>query len=245
MDVAKNIQEAGFYQLSLAGHASQLYTLEVIPDLPVNISIITPQQYTTIDPGGAALSRLSVQLTDDYGIHNAGIVATQASGKGESVSFKEQQLSFPVSYNGQQQMTLNKVLDLHGLGLHAGDELYFYIKAWDNHGQESRSDMYFISLPDTAELLSMSGMESGINQVPEYFRSQRQIIIDIEKLLQQQASIPLDTFHLRSNVLGDDQKLLRLRYGKFVGKNGKAVGIVPMMGMTTVRRRIMRKRWFP
>jgi hypothetical protein len=223
----RNIQQAGFYQLSLAGHASQLYTLEVIPDLPVNISIITPQQYTTIDPGREALTRLSVQLTDDYGIKSAGIVATRASGKGESVSFKEQQLSFPVSFDGRRQMTLNKVLDLHALGLRAGDELYFYVKALDNHGQESRTDMYFISLPDTAELLSMSGMESGINQVPEYFRSQRQIIIDIEKLLQQQASIPLDTFHLRSNVLGDDQKLLRLRYGKFVGEEWESGGHSP------------------
>ncbi|AXY73217.1 hypothetical protein D3H65_04165 [Paraflavitalea soli] len=223
----RDIREAGFYQVSLAGQASQLYTLEVIPDLPVTINIITPQQYSRIEPGREPLTRLSLQLTDDYGIKNAGIVATRASGKGESVSFKEQQLSFPVSFDGRRQMALTKILDLPALGMHAGDELYFYVKAVDNRGQESRSDMYFVSLPDTAELLSLSGMESGINQVPEYFRSQRQIIIDIEKLLQQQATIPIDTFHLRSNVLGDDQKLLRLRYGKFVGEEWESGGHSP------------------
>lgn len=223
----KNVHESGFYQVSLAGHASQLYTLEVMPDLPVDVHIITPQQYTTVEPGTAPLVTLSVQLQDDYGIKAAGIVATNASGKGESVSFKEQQLSFSVNFDGRAQMNVRKVLDLHGLGLHAGDELYFYVKATDNRGQESRSDMYFISLPDTAELMSLSGMEAGVNQVPEYFRSQRQIIIDIEKLLQQQASIPKDSFNLHSNVLGDDQKLLRLRYGKFIGEEWESGGHHP------------------
>jgi hypothetical protein len=223
----RDVRESGFYQVSLAGHASQLYTLEVIPDLPVNVHIITPQQYTTVEPGAAPLVTLSVELQDDYGIKTAGIVATNASGKGESVSFKEQQLSFSASFDGRAQMNVRKVLDLHALGLHAGDELYFYVKATDNRGQESRSDMYFISLPDTAELMSLSGMESGVNQVPEYFRSQRQIIIDIEKLLQQQASIPKDSFNLHSNVLGDDQKLLRLRYGKFIGEEWESGGHHP------------------
>lgn len=223
----KNIRETGFYQVSLAGQASQLYTLEVIPDLPVNISIITPQQYSRIEPGREPLTRLSLQLTDDYGIKSAGIVATKASGKGESVSFKEQQLSFPVSFDGRRQMALNKILDLPALGMHAGDELYFYVKALDSRGQESRSDMYFVSLPDTAELMSLSGMESGVNQVPEYFRSQRQIIIDIEKLLQQQPTIPKDSFNARSNELGDDQKLLRLRYGKFLGEEWESGGHSP------------------
>lgn len=223
----REIHEAGFYQVNLAGHASQLYTLEVIPDLPVDIHILSPQQYTTIEPGTAPLATLSVQLQDDYGIASAGIVATNASGKGESVSFKEQQLSFQVSFDGRAQMNLRKVLDLHALGLHAGDELYFYVKATDNRGQESRSDMYFISLPDTAELMSLSGMEAGISQMPEYFRSQRQIIIDIEKLLQQQASLPKDSFNLHSNLLGDDQKLLRLRYGKFIGEEWESGGHHP------------------
>ncbi|WP_276483016.1 hypothetical protein [Paraflavitalea pollutisoli] len=223
----KDLQETGFYQVVLAGQASQLYTLEAIPDQPVDIHILTPKQYSVIEPGRAAVSNLSVQLSDDYGIRQAGIVATKASGKGESVSFQEQQLSFNTPVEGQQQITLHKTLDLHALGLKAGDELYFYIKALDNHGQESRSDMYFISLPDTAELLSMSGMESGISQVPEYFRSQRQIIIDIEKLLKEQPAIPADSFKQRSNILGDDQKLLRLRYGKFVGEEWESGGHTP------------------
>ncbi|MCG2617968.1 DUF4175 domain-containing protein [Terrimonas sp. NA20] len=218
------VKEAGFYQLELAGNSSALYTLEVIHDQPANIRIISPQQYTTIEPGRKPVSNLRLQISDDYGISNALIIATKASGKGESVSFKEQQLSLPVQFNGQKNIETSKLIDLASMGLQGGDELYFYIKATDNHGQESRSDMYFISLPDTAELLSLSGMDSGVDQFPEYFRSQRQIIIDTEKLLKEQSSVSKDTFNTRSNQLGIEQKLLRLRYGKFLVEENESGG---------------------
>lgn len=226
----RTIQDAGFYQVSLDGMLSQLYTLEVVNDLPVRITIVTPQQYTTINPGFDPVTKLAVQLADDYGIANALIVATKASGKGESVSFKEQTLNFPVSFANQQEVNTAKLLDLPALGIKPGDELYFYVKATDNHGQESRSDMYFISLPDTAELFSMSGMEAGVSQVPEYFRSQRQLIIDTEKLLREQANTNADSFKLRSNELGEDQKILRLRYGKFLGEEYESGGHSPEDG---------------
>jgi len=220
----RTIKEPGFYQVELEGNASSLYTLEVIHDQPATINIITPQQYTTIEPGRKAVTNLQARIADDYGIKDASIIATKASGKGESVSFKEQQLYFPVRFNEQKEMLLTRLLDLASMGLQGGDELYFYIKAIDNHGQESRSDMYFISLPDTSELLSMSGMESGVDQFPEYFRSQRQIIMDTEKLLKEQSGMSKDSFNSRSNQLGIDQKLLRLRYGKFLGEESESGG---------------------
>ncbi|MGN6291591.1 MAG: hypothetical protein ACTHMV_02515 [Chitinophagaceae bacterium] len=223
----RTIKEPGFYQMELEGNLSPLYTLEVIHDQPATINIITPQQYTTIEPGRKAITNLQARISDDYGIKDASIIATKASGKGESVSFKEQQLNFPVRFNEQKEMLLTRQLDLASMGLQGGDELYFYIKATDNHGQESRSDMYFISLPDTSELLSMSGMEAGVDQFPEYFRSQRQIIMDTEKLLKEQSGISKDSFNSRSNQLGIDQKLLRLRYGKFLGEESESGGHSP------------------
>jgi len=220
----RNVKETGFYQIDLAGNPSALYTLELIRDQPADIRILSPQQYTTIEPGRKAISNLRVHISDDYGITDTRVIATRASGKGESVSFKEQQLSFAEKINGQTEIGLSKTLDLAAMGMQGGDELYFYVKATDNRGQESRSDMYFISLPDTAELLNMSGMESGVDQFPEYFRSQRQLIIDTEKLLKEQSGISKDTFNARSNDLGIEQKLLRLRYGKFLGEENESGG---------------------
>ncbi|MFA6946806.1 MAG: hypothetical protein WC220_12995, partial [Pedobacter sp.] len=59
---------------------------------------------------------------------------------------------------------------------------------------------------------------SGVNLVAEYFRSQRQIIIDTEKLIKERNQASETAFKNRSNNLGIDQKLLRLRYGKFLGE---------------------------
>ncbi|KQM78538.1 hypothetical protein ASE74_13635 [Pedobacter sp. Leaf216] len=218
---SKTITKSGFYQLELDGKKSDLYQIEVIPDLPVNIKITQPKQHTTIDIGQPQKFNLNVSLTDDYGVHDAFISATMASGKGEGVSFTEKKLSFNTSFDNRKNLSLHKLIDLKSLGMKPGDELYFFIKAMDNHGQSSRSDVYFVSIVDTTELMSLAGMTNGVNLVPEYFRSERQIIIDTEKLLKEQSALPVTTFKTRSNDLGIDQKLLRLRYGQFLGEENE------------------------
>jgi hypothetical protein len=218
---SKVINQSGFYQLEFDGKKSDLYQIEIIPDLPIAIKIHEPKIHTTIDFGQIPKVNLVCSLTDDYGIKDAYISATLASGKGEGVSFTEKKLLFNVSLAGKKSIKLNKLIDLTALGLKPGDELYFYIKAIDNNGQMSRSDVYLVSIADTAELLSMAGMANGVDLVPEYFRSQRQIIIDTEKLLKEQSSITDQEFKNRSNNLGLDQKLLRLRYGKFLGEESE------------------------
>jgi hypothetical protein len=70
--------------------------------------------------------------------------------------------------------------------------------------------------------MSLEGMSSGIDLKPEFFRSQRQIIIETEQLLKDQGKISQEVFNNKSNDLGTDQKLLRLRYGKFLGEETDA-----------------------
>lgn len=218
---SKTVNKSGFYQLDLDGKKSDLYQIEIIPDLPVTIKITQPKQHTTIDIGQPQKINLNVSLTDDYGINNAFVSATMASGKGEGVSFTEKKLSFNTNFGNRKNISLSKLIDLKNLGMKPGDELYFFIKAMDNHDQSSRSDVYFVSIVDTAELMSLAGMTNGVNLVPEYFRSERQIIIDTEKLLKEQSTLPITTFKTRSNDLGIDQKLLRLRYGQFLGEENE------------------------
>lgn len=218
---SKILTQPGFYQLELDGKKSDLYQIEVIPDLPVVIKINQPKQRTTIDIGQPQRINLNLTLSDDYGINDAFISATMASGKGEGVSFTEKKLTFNTSFSNKKNVNLDKLIDLKTLGMKPGDELYFFIKAMDNHGQSSRSDVYFVSIVDTTELMSLAGMTSGVNLVPEYFRSQRQIIIDTEKLLKEQGTITADAFKIKSNELGVDQKLLRLRYGQFLGEENE------------------------
>ncbi|EOR96116.1 Hypothetical protein ADIARSV_0760 [Arcticibacter svalbardensis MN12-7] len=218
---SRKMSQSGFYQVELDGKKSDLYAIEVITDLPARIEINTPKQHTTIDYGQPLQVNLSVYIKDDYGISDAFISATMASGKGEGVSFTEQKLSFNTSFSNKRDMQLRQNIDLKALGMKPGDELYFFVKATDNFGQSSRSDVYFVSIVDTAELMSLSAVSNGVNLVPEYFRSERQIIIDTEKLLKERPSLSEEVFKSRSNALGVDQKLLRLRYGTFLGEESE------------------------
>ncbi len=218
---ARKLDKQGFYQLELDGKKSDLYQIEVIPDYPVKINISQPKPQHTIDIGQPMRINIKAQLNDDYGIAGAYISATMASGKGESISFTEKRLQFDASFANRKSVALQKSIDLRSLGMKPGDELYFFIQAQDNKGQLSRSDVYMVNIVDTAELMSMAGMTSGVNLVPEYFRSQRQIILDTEKLLGEKASISIEDFNKRSNGLAIDQKLLRLRYGKFLGEENE------------------------
>ena len=57
----------------------------------------------------------------------------------------------------------------------------------------------------------------GVDLLPEYFRSQRQIIIDTEQLLEDEPNISRVEFNRRSENIGHDQNLLRKRYGEYLG----------------------------
>lgn len=220
---AKVIHAPGFYQVNLDGKISELYQVEVIKDQPPVIKIQSPKPTTVIDYGEPQKTLLKTALSDDYGIRDAYINATIASGSGEAVKFKEQKIGFGSSFTGHQtQYQLQKQLDLKALGMQPGDELYFYVKATDNHNQETRSEVYIVSIADTAKLLQMEGIANSLDVKPELFRSERQIIIETEQLLREKDTIKVEEFKKRCNNLGIDQKLLRLRYGKFLGEESES-----------------------
>ncbi|MBE7179317.1 MAG: hypothetical protein INR69_23140, partial [Mucilaginibacter polytrichastri] len=123
---------------------------------------------------------------------------------------------------GKRSADVQKLIDLKKTGMQPGDELYFFVSARDNNRQQTRSDVYIISIADTAELMSMSGLVSGVNLVPEYFRSQRQIIIETEALIKGRDTLSAFEHNAKSNDLGFDQKVLRLRYGKFLGEENES-----------------------
>ncbi len=215
------IRQPGFYQVSIDKQLSELYKIEMIRDEAPVITVQSPKPNTLVDFGEPKKVVVKVSVADDYGIAAASLQATTASGSGEAVKFKEVQLPFSGFSRGRQQNQLQKVLDLPALGMQAGDELYFYIKAKDNNNQEKRSDVYIVRLADTAQLMSMSGLVSGVDVKPEFFRSERQIIIETEQLLKDKDTMSVEDFNKKSSDLGIDQKLLRLRYGKFLGEENE------------------------
>jgi len=229
--VQTSLHESGFYYLlihDLAGNElrSDYCKIEVIKDEPPAITIASPQQRTEIAPEQTALTNLQALAEDDYVLTNAQIIATLARGSGESVKFREDTLAFgSVQKASPQQWNLHERLDLKKLGMAPGDELYFFVEAFDNRrpqNQRSRSEIFFIHLKDTAQVEIAVSTGLAINPLPEYFRSQRQIIIDTEKLIKEKAQINATDFKNRSNNIGIDQQALRLRYGEFLGEESNS-----------------------
>lgn len=234
------IQESGFYFLELRQiengvFHSDYYKIEVTPDREPLIIVISPEQSRLdLAPGQNLRLALQVVADDDYGLSKTEIIATMARGSGEAVKFREDTLAFEVTTKRSlRRWELRKELDLAALGMAPGDELYFFIAAADNRvptANRSRSETYFIALQDTATIeLSISG-GLAINYLPEYFRSQRQIIIDTEKLIIERKQLSESEFKRRANNLGFDQQALRFRYSQYLGdefEDGSEEGTAP------------------
>jgi hypothetical protein len=209
---------------------AEIHTLKVTKDRAPSLKIMQPSAARTeVAPAADARVTVEVLATDDYGIAAAHLIATVAKGTGEAVKFREQQIAFDVDEaveNGSRRFS--KTLDLIALGLEPGDELYFHVEAADNRqpaSNRARSETRFIVLKGAEQIASTPAAGvTGVNLVPEYFRSQRQIIIDTEKLIADRATLPAGEFQQRANSLGIDQQLLRQRYGQFLGEEAESDG---------------------
>ena len=212
-------------------YQSDFYRLEAKPDLAPKIEPVSKELYTyhlLKDP--KALS-VSANISDDFSVSRAFIVATVARGSGENVKFRE--MKFSLSQTTFREAKLTKTLDLKALQFAPGDELYYYWGAFDNRQPEpnfTKSDTYFVVYKDTTKLEDSELATMAVNIMPEYFRSQRQIIIDTEKLIATRKKMadkanPPKSFKSQSNEIGFDQKALRLRYGQFLGEEfEKSIG---------------------
>jgi hypothetical protein len=217
--VAHTFTASTLYRIRFAGQVSDDYAVEVQPDHGPVIQIRTPKPYTLVEFGQKPEVAVRLAFSDDYGLTRARLVATVAQGQGEAVKFKEVATELSGSLGGQPtQATLTHLLRLPALGLTYGDEVYFHVQAWDNNRDSTRSDTYLVQWEDTTVNDAATDMAMGVNVVPAYFRSQRQVIIDTEKLLAERRQLDPSAFTTRSNDLGHDQKVLRLRYGKFLGE---------------------------
>ena len=210
------------YRLRYAGTVSDDYAIDVRPDLAPVLRIITPKAYTLVAAiGQRPQVPIRATVRDDYGLSRAELVITVAQGQGESVKFRELRRDLSAGLGGAQA-NLGSLLDLPKLGLTYGDELYFYLSARDNNGHTARTDAYLVQWQDTAVADSAPDLGMGVKVAPAYFRSQRQIIIDTDKLLAEKPRLDAATFAARANALGFDQQSLRLRYGKFLGEESEA-----------------------
>ena len=200
-------------------YQSDYYRLEAIPDFAPKIEPRSKELYTFHYLKEPKNISISAKISDDFLVNQAFIVATLARGSGENVKFRE--VKFPINQSNFKEANVSKNIDLKALNFSPGDELYYYWAAIDNKRPEpnfTKSDTYFIVYKDTANVEEAELSTMAMNIIPEYFRSQRQIIIDTEKLINKRKKTPPQEFNSISNEIGFDQKALRLRYGQYLGE---------------------------
>lgn len=200
-------------------YQSDYYRLEAIPDLAPKIEPSSKELYKLHFLKDPKNVQISAKISDDFLVNQAFIVATLARGSGENVKFRE--VKFPITQSNFKQASISKSIDLKALNFTPGDELYYYWAAFDNKRPTpnyTKSDTYFIVYKDTSQTEEADLATMAMNIMPEYFRSQRQIIIDTEKLIAKRKKLGKEDFNSTSNEIGFDQKALRLRYGQYLGE---------------------------
>lgn len=202
-----------------------LHRIDVSADLAPTIRILEPQQSLTTYDGRQARWPLLFEAADDYGLASAELSLTHAQGTGESIRFSEQ--SVPLqgeALDGARRQRYRHEVDLAALKLAAGDEVIARLIVGDNRTPTpniTRSPALILrwSAPPAADAAGVDGISQQV--LPAYFRSQRQIIIDTETLLAEQDRLDPARLLARSDAIGVDQKILRLRYGQFLGEEAE------------------------
>ncbi len=209
------------YQLVWGNEGGEYHRLLVRPDEAPSILVLRPAPRTSIPTGAARRVPVEALARDDHAIGDAALVATVTTGAGEGVRFRELRIPLGPGVRRPDGVRFRRTLDLDSLGMAPGDELYFHALARDTREPrpgEGRSETVFIALADTATAAPAEFGGLALSVLPEYFRSQRQVIIDTERLLADSARLPADIIRERANAIGMDQGLLRLRYGAFTGE---------------------------
>ncbi len=202
------------------GAVAPLHRLDAVVDTAPVIRVIAPEHGLSVRVAGQARWPLEFEARDDYGLAPiAQLHLMVAEGEGESIKFRET----VVTVHGSGSATVKRFQvspDLAALKFVAGSDLVAHLVVSDNRApgpQTAQSSSLILRWPSSAG--TVAGMEGLVTRaLPAYFRSERQIIIDAEALLKEKARLTPERFLARSDGIAADQRLLRLRYGQFLGE---------------------------
>ncbi|TAD75933.1 MAG: DUF4175 domain-containing protein [Sphingomonadales bacterium] len=211
--------------------ASPAHRLEPIADEPPQVRVIEPASGLVMMRPGQRSWRVVFEASDDYAVDQlARLTLTTAIGEGENVRFAER--SQTITGTGDRRRRRFVVdFPLASFGLQPGSDLIAQLTVADTRSpgpQMVRGPGVILRFP-APEPPQAEGLDlMAKQQMPAYFRSQRQVIIDTEALIRQRGNLSADEFMLRSDTIGVDQRLLRLRYGQFVGMEAEETPRPPM-----------------
>jgi hypothetical protein len=211
--------------------APPLHRIDVIGDQPPQIRVVAPAAtLVQMAPGQRSWS-LSFEATDDYGVQPvASLRLVVAQGEGENVRFSQRIVTVRGTGAPRRRLFATTIA-IAGTGFTEPGDLVAQLTVADTR---SPAPQRVIGPAIILRRPPASGAESGLEAMtrrtmPAYFSSQRQVIIDAEALLAERPRPASDRFLARSTSIADDQRLLRMRYGQFMGEEvgGGATNAMP------------------
>lgn len=200
------------------------HVIKVVRDLPPRVEWREPAQARTLlEPVAGQRVSIALAASDDHAPGEGVLVVTVAKGSGEGVKFREVRRPLTrVAGADARAAVYTDELALDAFKLEPGDEVYFHALVSDRRTptpNTTRSETRFVVVrgADSASTAPV-GTLAGVNRLPPFFRSQRQVILDTERLIAERDRLDEATWLSRSQEIGVDQKLLRLRYGQFLGE---------------------------
>ena len=210
--------------------SQRLHRLDAVPDRAPQLRVIAPDQSLSLVRPGQRSWAVTFEASDDYGIATtAQLRVSLAQGSGENITFREQTMSLQGRGAATRRRYTHR-FDLSALGMAPGDDLIVQLGAHDNRTpapQQVRSPSLILRWPPALgeENTGLDGMANKV--LPAYFRSQRQIIIDAEALQARKRRLDGEIFVRQSDEIGADQRILRLRYGQFLGEESDGAPQLP------------------
>lgn len=232
----KIIEHTSLYRITSDGQSLPgVYSIAVIKDQRPRVRLVVPSETQVEITGNDTQLAIQALVIEDYGLTETHIMASVAKGSGEAVKFRDEIFAFDQAQTTELGLMLFKTLDLKALGMEASDEAYFTVVATDNKPsspQVGRSHTVIVRWPQpTEELAATAGLT--VQFVPEYFRSQRQIIMETQQLIADKAGMDKNKIDALSQSLGQSQGDLKWRYGQYLGDESESAETsnIPMSGL--------------
>lgn len=221
---SRQVKNSTFYRVRLTSAlplpAARPYRIDVIADRPPQIRVIQPDRTLVVLERKQAHWPLAFEASDDFGLSAAQLRITLAQGSGENIAVSARTLTLPGQGDARRR-TYRHQLDLGALGFAVGDDLVVRLSISDQRvpsAQTTRSSSFILRWPPDAGAEATAVEVLVKRALPAYFRSQRQIIIDSEALLARRRKVDAAKYLQSADEIGVDQRLLRLKYGQFLGQ---------------------------
>jgi hypothetical protein len=162
---------------------------------------------------------------DDLGLASAALKFIKSRGEGDAAKFTSGELgagSVERAGGGGREWVGSASLDLARLDVRAGDTFVFWVEARDrnpvpNNTGRSASLAIAIAGPEGVRL-NLSDLRP--NEIGRFLLSQRQIIINTEKLHQERARLQPEEVRRRANAIAADQREFKNSFNDYIKIEG-------------------------